>query len=75
LRFIYCQDIELQYSLAIDLLALVERYDMIELKEICEDFLSKELTKNNVIELANVAECFEATHLKYAIAQFKQKNH
>lgn len=69
----YCRHIGFDYSLAIDLLGLGQKYSVEPLKELCEDFLVKGLTKENVSELINVAECFEATNLKKAIAKFNKK--
>lgn len=74
LRFMYCQDIEFGYSLAIDLLGVAEQYSASELKNLCEDYLSKGLNQENISELINVAECFDAVNLKYAIAKFKEKS-
>lgn len=72
--FVYCRDIQFEYSLAIDLLGLGEKYFVQPLKELCEDFLTKVLTKQNVTELTNVAECFEAPNLKKAIQKFIKRN-
>lgn len=74
LKFLYCEDIELDYRLAIELLGLAEKYGVNNLRELCEGFLAEALTKENVVELSNIAECFEANNLKNYILKFKKKN-
>lgn len=74
LKFLYCEDVQLNYGLAIELLGLAEKYGVNHLKELCEGFLAETLTKENVSELSNVAECFEANNLKNYILKFNKKN-
>ena len=64
LEFIYCDEIELNEKLALDLFKLCDKYSLADLKGICEKFLSKCITLDNFVEVINVAEKFGGSELQ-----------
>jgi len=70
LQYIYCNELELDEQLALDLIPVVDEYLMKELKGICEKYLCKQLRKDNVVELLIVADRHELEDLKKACFKF-----
>ncbi|KAJ8673377.1 hypothetical protein QAD02_004639 [Eretmocerus hayati] len=64
LRFVYAGKIKDMASNAEDLLIASEKYLIKELKMLCEDFLSKNLTSGNVVHHLNLANMYNAAHLR-----------
>ncbi|KAI1712354.1 BTB/POZ domain-containing protein [Ditylenchus destructor] len=53
-------------NLFMELLALADKYDVIPLKEMCEDFIASRLTTENFLQTAMLADRFSAAKLKKA---------
>ena len=60
LRFIYCGEIEIPEG-ATDLIFAAEKYEVLELKEICIDRLISDLSDENVIETLIIADRVSGT--------------
>jgi len=74
LQYIYCNEIELDEELALDLIPVVDEYLMKGLKGLCEKYLCKQLRKDNVIDMLIVADRHEIEDLKKACFRFVLKN-
>ena len=74
MAFIYSNKIELNETLALDLLKSADKYLMKDLKNLCEVFLSQNLSLRNIVNLAQVAEAEELSILRKAITNFVPKN-
>jgi len=74
LQYVYCNEIELDEQLALDLIPVVDEYLMKGLKGLCEKYLSKQLRKDNVVDMLIVADRHEIEELKKACFGFILKN-
>jgi len=74
LQYIYCNEIELDEQLALDLIPVVDEYLMQGLKGLCEKYLCKQLRKDNVVDMLIVADRHEIEELKKACFRFILKN-
>ena len=72
LKFLYCEDIELDYPLAIQLLEFADKYSLQSLNQVCDNYLAQTVAKNNIDELNQIAKDFKAVMLENAILDFKQ---
>ncbi len=66
LQYIYCNEVELDVKLALELIPVVDEYLMKGLKNICEKYLEKQLEKDNVVDILIVADRHEIDELKKA---------
>ena len=73
LQFIYTGQCEVAHS-AKDLFIAANKYDIQELKEICEEALKKKLAVNNAIHLLNLSNDFQGKTLKESALVFIKKN-
>ena len=74
LQYIYCNEVELNEDLALSLISLADEYGLVELKDICGEFLSGDIRWDNAVELANAAEKFEVSILSNAILEYVTSN-
>ena len=74
LEFIYNNYINLTEPLAINLLEVADKYSLIRLKDVCEDFLIENITPDNMVTLGNYAEKYDALMLRNGILEFIMKN-
>jgi len=74
LEFIYCNEVMLSEKLALDLLILSDKYSLPELKVDCEAFLSKQLSPENVLQVAKTAELALAAELEKNVADYVIQN-
>ena len=65
---------ELTESLALSLYELSDKYCQKELTALCEEFLSKHLTLDNLLSMIDFAEKFGTAKLKEAILEFIAEN-
>jgi len=75
IEFIYCDELELSESLAFDLLELTNKYAYSDLRDLCVEFLSKYLTLDNLIAIANLSETLELPTLQKATSNFAMLNY
>ena len=61
-------------ELAMDLLAVTDKYLLDDLKVLCEKFLSENISLENLVKLANLTENQELPVLRKAITRFVPKN-
>ena len=73
LEFIYSNKVELNETLALDLLNAADKYLMKDLKYLCEEFLSQNLSLRNIVNLAQIAEAEDLSMLRKAITKFVPK--
>jgi len=74
LQYVYCNELELDEQLALDLIPVIDEYLMKGLKGICEKYLCKQLRKENVVDMLIVADRHEIVELKKACFKFILKN-
>ncbi len=74
LQYIYCNEVELNEKLALDLIPTVDEFVMKGLKGLCEKYLCKKLRKDNVIDILIVADRHEIEELKKACFKFILNN-
>jgi len=75
LEYIYCEETTgLDLENAVDLLKLSEEFMFPQLKQYCEKLLQDMLKVENVVELANLAETFDAKELEEKALIFIAKN-
>ena len=74
MQYIYCNEVELEKQLALDLIPVVDEYLMKGLKGVYEKYLCKQLRKENAIDLLIVADRHEIIELKEACFRFILKN-
>jgi len=75
LEYIYCEETsELDLENAVDLLKLSEEFMFPQLKQYCETLLKDMLKVENVVELANLAETFDAKVLEEKALKFIAKH-
>jgi hypothetical protein len=61
LRFIYCEEVQDLKTIAKDLIYAAEKYEVLELKEICIEELAKNVSDENVIETLIIADQISGT--------------
>ena len=74
LQYIYCNEVELDEQLALDLIPVVDEYVMKGLKGLCEKYLCKQLRKDNVVDMLIVADRHEIEELEKVCFKFILKN-
>ncbi|KAL7298793.1 hypothetical protein TKK_0008537 [Trichogramma kaykai] len=74
LRYIYTGSVETQeYSLAAEVLAAAEKYQLEKLKNECEQILISQLSTENVIEALQIADTYNAKHLEKKAVDFVKR--
>jgi len=66
LQFIYCDEVELDEELALELILVADEYLMKDLTRSCGKYLSGQLRKANVVDTLIIAERHEMDELKNA---------
>lgn len=66
LRYMYCGEVDLDSS-AEGVMVLAERYQMDELKQLCEEKLCSLVDKNNIAEMLYLADLYNCPFLKTAV--------
>ena len=75
LEFIYTNNIrDMEPDLALDLIPVAEKYLMLELKKVCENFLSTNLTVENAAHVAAVAQHHSCAELMEKVYAFFASN-
>ena len=74
LQYVYCNEVELDEQLALDLIPIIDEYLMKGLKGLCEKYLCKQLRKDNVVDMLIVADRHEIAELKKACFKYILKN-
>ena len=74
LEFAYCNEVELDVELALDLLKVSHKYSFVSLKQICSEYLSKKLGIENYVSIASASEEYQAPILENAVLEFVAKN-
>ncbi len=74
LEYLYSDDVELDATLAKDLLTQADKYSVPELKGRCEQFLMNNIEPDNYVLLANLSELLEANKLRDAVRDYIAKN-
>jgi len=70
LKYIYCIEVDFTPELALDLFILCDKWLFNELKADCENFLGETLTRENIVQRAELAEKLEAPKLRNDIIEF-----
>jgi BTB/POZ domain len=73
LQFIYTGQCEVPHS-AENLFIAAEKYEIQELKEICEKDLQKKLVLDNAVHLLDFSDTYQAKNLKESVLVFIKKN-
>lgn len=74
LEFLYSDHIKLDPRLAEELLTQADKYSVPALKELCEEYLSRQLKPENYVKLANLSELVGANQLRKATKNYIAKN-
>jgi len=74
LQFIYCNEVELDEGLALDLLEISNRFSIGDLREGCEEFLRKRINEDNYVTLAKVSDLLDLKILRNGISNFIIRN-
>uniref|UniRef100_A0A915ABU8 Non-specific serine/threonine protein kinase n=1 Tax=Parascaris univalens TaxID=6257 RepID=A0A915ABU8_PARUN len=73
LRYMYCGEVDLESS-AEGVMVLAERYQMDELKQLCEEKLCSLVDKNNIAEMLYLADLYNCPFLKTAVVDVLRIN-
>jgi len=74
LEFLYSDQVDLNFNLALELLQQADKYSVPELKRACEEYLAKSLTRENYATIGKIAELVDATSLRQAVVNLIAKN-
>ena len=74
LEYIYCNKIELNEDLALELLEPADRFLLSDLRDGCEKFLVKCLNPENFVKIANLTTDFETRYLAEGIIEYIKIN-
>lgn len=74
LEFLYLDEVELNDSIAGELLYLSQNYGLDELRTGCEEFVARTLSADNFVELAKTVEQLGMESLKNSIVTFIMDN-
>ena len=66
----YCEDVKLDQELVVVLLKNIKEFDLPELKMICERYLVKTLSIENIADVSKVVDNHEADRLKKAVIEY-----
>jgi len=72
LKYLYSNQVEEEISSG--LLEAAEKYDLQDLKSACEVVLKKSITKDNAVDILQLADLFRADYLKEAAVEFIVQN-
>jgi len=70
IEYLYCEEIEVKKDTAIPLLKLSEEYSLPGLKAKCARYLARILTKENFLELAELANTFQIKELQDSVVEY-----
>lgn len=74
LSFIYTGEVDNLETMACGLYELANRYDISNLKLLCEEFLEGSLSSNNVIPILELADCHNSMNLKKKCIEYMDDN-
>jgi hypothetical protein len=74
LTFIYTANAPKAQSMAHKLIAAAQKYEILDLKDICEDFIFKDLTNENAIQSLLIADKYNANKILNKIIEFIANN-
>ena len=75
LRFIYCDDIEIDIKNVFDILSLADRFNVVSFKDKCDVLLSKYVTVNTVCLIFKYANEFNLVRLKETCLVYMEENY
>lgn len=70
LRFIYSGNVVELKEVALNLLQAADKYNLLKLKQICDEFLRRNVTVENVTDILNVADIYKCKELKEEAVSF-----
>ena len=74
LEYVYCDSMNLDEDVALELLVTLDKYSISKLQARCENFLCGSLTVDNVVKIAKVTESVNNGVLKAAIVQLLRRD-
>jgi len=74
LEFLYSDHVELNESLALELLQQADKYSVADLKTVCETSLAANITPENFVKIGKIAELVEAVSLRQAVVNYTGRN-
>ena len=69
LEYLYCNSVNINQDLAKDLVRLAQRYAIVGLKVLCEEFLCEGLATENLVAVANLAEEVKSNVLQKVVVK------
>ncbi|XP_033221404.1 leucine-zipper-like transcriptional regulator 1 homolog [Belonocnema kinseyi] len=73
LRHMYTGKVENLQNLGLEILKAADKYDLDHLKNVCEEFINKRLTHENVVNIVKIADTHNANFLKEQCIYFTVK--
>ena len=64
MEYLYTDSTDINSEIASELLILADKYLVNRLKNCCEDYLTRNLSIKNIVEMTNLAEMYKAKYLK-----------
>lgn len=64
LEFLYCNELDAEWETAIEMIKIADIYSIPGLRALCCDIITRGLTVDNVVEIANMAEARRLNDLK-----------
>ena len=74
MEFLYSEHVELGETSALELLQQADKYSIPQLTKECETYLAKNLTSENYVAVAEIADILEIVPLREAMVNFIAKN-
>jgi len=74
LRFLYHNQVELTTPLALDLYAVAHEYMQTELVGLCEKYLARHITLENLMTIIDIIQKFEANSLRTSVVDWIKNN-
>jgi len=74
LEFLYSDHVELNDALALELLQQADKYSVAELKTLCENYLTKNITPENYVVVGQMSELVDAADLRQTVINFIAQN-
>ncbi len=74
LGFLYTSQVELNESLALELLQQADKYSVLSLKNLCEKYLKTRIRFDNYVAIVNLADLLDIDSLREIAMKFMMKN-